>query len=285
MENSTFKNDNLKKYGAVAGAFLASGVVNAQINYTDVNPDQVVNLANSPFALDMDGDTNDDLGFIVGTFAGTFSTSGYNIAYTGGYAAVVGQTSNGAGTMSSAVAVLSSGAMIDSNMGFTSSGSFGQAGSYYFTIAPSYGGTWTYGAWLGQTDKFMGVSFTNGSGTHYGWVRLDVASDATSITIKDYAYNDTPDGPIMAGQMVGLEGIATEDKVSFKTLLDHTVVNVTPDLIGQTVSMVDLMGNEISSTEITDVNTTVQYGDIKSGVYMIVVTSESDSVSKKVYVK
>jgi hypothetical protein len=49
--------------------------------------------------------------------------------------------------------------------------------------------------------------------------------------------------------------------------------------------MVDMMGNEISSTEITEVNTTVAYGDITSGIYMITVNTESDSVSKKVYVK
>lgn len=291
MKNSTKKN-NLQKYAAVAGAFLASGAVNGQIMYTDVNPDVVISVANgnSPYLIDMDGDTNDDLGIVVDSFSGSFTTyiSGYgtyNIGYSGSYAAVAGQPSLGAAMDSSSnAAVLSSGSTINSTNSFTSSGLMGIVGSSFFTAIP-ISSSWSDGPWLGQNDKFMGVAFDIGGNTHYGWVRLSVAADASSVTIHDYAYNAAPGGSIQAGQVAGLEGVLTADKVNFKTLLNYTEVNVTPDLVGSTIVMVDMMGNEISSKEITEVNTTIEYGDITSGIYMITVNTESDSVSKKVYVK
>ena len=56
----------------------------------------------------------------------------------------------------------------------------------------------SYG-WGGKTNKYMGLRFLIDGQIHYGWVRLDVINP-THWAIKDYAYNATPNQPILAGQ-------------------------------------------------------------------------------------
>ncbi len=68
-------------------------------------------------------------------------------------------------------------------------------------------------------------------------------------------------------------------------MLDEAVINVTPDLLGSEIAMVDMSGREVSTTTILDVNTTVQYDQLDSGVYMLVVKAQAGSISKKVYVR
>lgn len=286
MENSTKQNERLKKYTAVAGAFLASGAVNAQISYTDVNPDQVVDLNNSPFLLDMDGDMVDDLQFTVSTFAGSYTTYGFTVNYSGTYAGATAATGGGiAGSATyMAASAFSGGENIDGNLTMNSFGNLGLAGSYSIVGLP-YSGTFTNGNFIGQADKYLGVSFQSGGNTHYGWVRLDVSAGADSITIKDYAYNTVASDSIAAGQMVGLENVVVDDKVTFKTMLDEAYVNVTPDLIGGQIVLIDMSGRELSSTPIEEVNTKVVYGDVNAGIYMLVARFESGQVSKKIYVR
>ena len=48
-------------------------------------------------------------------------------------------------------------------------------------------------------DKYLGLRFIIKGQTHYGWARLDVLS-LSHWVIKDYAYNATPNKPILAGQ-------------------------------------------------------------------------------------
>ena len=114
-----------------------------------------------------------------------------------------------------------------------------------------------------------------------------MSADGGTVTIKDYAYDATANAGILTGDMgsVGLEGVPTEDKVHFKTMLSETVVNVTPDLLGTSISMIDMTGKEVKTVTIEELNTTVSHENLDSGIYMVVVNSEDGSVSKKVYVK
>lgn len=68
-----------------------------------------------------------------------------------------------------------------------------------YPYSVSYG---RYGNWSADTQtNFIGVRFNIGANTHYGWIRLTVDNINHRLTIHDYAYEDTPDTPINAGQM------------------------------------------------------------------------------------
>ena len=55
----------------------------------------------------------------------------------------------------------------------------------------------------GVTDGFLGVRFEGNLDsiveTYYGWIRVDVAADLRSVTIRDFAYITVPDSMIRAG--------------------------------------------------------------------------------------
>ncbi|SDB29814.1 hypothetical protein SAMN03097699_0576 [Flavobacteriaceae bacterium MAR_2010_188] len=57
-----------------------------------------------------------------------------------------------------------------------------------------------YEDWKDKNDKFLGLRFIVDGKTHFGWARLSVTSP-TDWVLKDYAYNATPNKPILAGQM------------------------------------------------------------------------------------
>lgn len=278
----TTKNERVLKYSAMAGAFLATGAVNSQIQYTDVNPDAVINSGNSPYLLDLDNNTNVDIGFQVVFLSGTYY--GGLINYSGNYAAASaasGGMVTSSASSSAGIAAMNTGVLVDSGASFSGSGALG----YSINITGIYSANYAGGNFLGTSDKYLGISFMNGANTHYGWIRLDVASDASTITIKDYAYNTVAGEGINTGQTLGLDNVSMEEKVSFKSMLDKAMINVTPDLLGSTISIVDMSGREVSATKIEDVNTTVSYEGMDAGIYNLVVKAEAGNVSKKVYVR
>ena len=53
--------------------------------------------------------------------------------------------------------------------------------------------------WKGKGDKYLGLRFKIEDNLHYAWARFR-AEDITNWVIKDYAYNSTPNMPILAGE-------------------------------------------------------------------------------------
>lgn len=61
----------------------------------------------------------------------------------------------------------------------------------------------SYGYWYilgGNLDKYMGLKLIKDSKVYYGWVRLYLNTYLRKLIVKDYAYNSTPNQPILAGQ-------------------------------------------------------------------------------------
>lgn len=292
MKNSTRKN-SLQKYTAVAGAFIAgAGVANSQVVYVDVDPDVNVSMGNSPYSLDMNGDAVNDFEFMVTNISGsgTYAYGLVNFTYSGTAAGATGVNGSVVGYYSSqqqmnVASNLSYGVGIDIQS-FNADGVL--AGNMDVIFTGLYSGSYTnvqLGNFPGTTDAFLGVKFDVGGNNHYGWIRLGVTAGADMITIKDYAYNAQPDGAINAGQIVGLEEVSFANKVHFKTTIDNTIVNVTPDLIGADINVVDLTGNKVNSMVISDVNTSIEHSDLNAGIYIVSVTSEGETLSKKIYIK
>ena len=80
-----------------------------------------------------------------------------------------------------------------------------------WTGYPKYGGLGFYASGLsfgqfpGQGNRFIGVQFqNNGSGqTHFGWIQVNLAANFLTLTIVDWAWEDVPDTPILAGATSG----------------------------------------------------------------------------------
>ncbi|MBU0484092.1 MAG: hypothetical protein KKB30_06215 [Proteobacteria bacterium] len=72
------------------------------------------------------------------------------------------------------------------------------------TFAPNNGGVMVYssqGPWVNATSKYLGIKFDRAGSIHYGWIRMTVTgTNNFGRTMFDYAYNDTPNGSILAGE-------------------------------------------------------------------------------------
>ncbi|MCH7535503.1 MAG: T9SS type A sorting domain-containing protein, partial [Bacteroidetes bacterium] len=134
--------------------------------------------------------------------------------------------------------------------------------------------TITSGNFLGQLSKYIGVKFDISGDTHYGWINIDMASSGNFLMVNSYAYNDVPDQAIKAGQTVGIADQELND-VSIYGYGNQIHISGTKgkteifDLQGQQVHQEGING----STSIT----------LKEGIYLVRVTSEGRSVTKKVY--
>jgi len=183
----------LAAYSVTAGAVMALGssatLINpetgeAKVMYTDVNPGDGTLDANSTSSSPFTGT------FGTGTGAVTFKI----------IHAQIGPTSTGTAS-----------ALID--MG---GGTISATGGFAKTFPSSVSISAVTGAPNVQictslapavTGRFIGVSFLISGQPHYGWIRIDVAADCDSVTIVDYAYEDTPNTPIHAGAPAPVGGI------------------------------------------------------------------------------
>jgi hypothetical protein len=162
-------------------------ISNAAIIYTDVNPDAVKGSGESDF-LDLDNDGQLDIYILQ------FYYSGLN------YNAVIstGMSYNGGATYLGFIAegVPGYAKRFAANDVISNANSFSNS-----TNASSMSSNFNSSGeeWDGVTDGYLGVQFLISGVIHYGWVRLDVASDGMGFTVKDYAYESNALTQILAG--------------------------------------------------------------------------------------
>lgn len=296
MKNLSQKNKSrLKQYTAVAGAIVAQGNINAQVVVTDVNPDVVVDSLSATYALDFNNDANPELNFFVQHISGASSTQGIQFTYEGAVAGVnitsgmnlVGAVGTGSSSSSFQLTALNNGDPISSAANFgTSSGN--ALGVDLLVDAGILGQLpIQQGNFLNQSNKYLGGKLTAGANSFYGWVELSVNANASQITIHKYAYQSTPNTQILAGEgsNVGLENVALADKVTIVGTPDQVKINVTPDLIGSSVSFVSMSGQTLKTEILNDVNNSISYDGIQTGIYQVVVSSSTEKTTQRIYVK
>ena len=277
MKKSTLNKSKLSKYTAVAGAVVAGGAVNAQVNYMDVNPDVVADSLN-PYLLDFNNDQVPDLILAVQHIEGATSTFTYVGAFAYAYPLYGNVVTND--SLTAAASPLDCGVPVSqaSIFGSGSYGNLGYAAIINGTIPFTSQGT----PFLGATDKSLGFQ-VNG---YYGWVKLDVAADASTITVKEYGYNATMGEAVNTCDQgnVGL-AVNLQDLVSIESNLEGATVKVSNELIGGTVSLISLSGQTVKTISIDDIETTISFEGAQTGIYTVVANFDGGAVNKRVYVK
>lgn len=297
MKKLSFKNKTrLKQYTAVAGAIVAHGNMNAQVVVTDVNPDVIVDSLSGPYSLDFNNDANPEMNFLVQHISGSSSTSGIQFTYEGAVATVnlspgmnlIVTPGMGSSSSSSQLTPLNNGDLISSAANFGSSSTAYLLGLDAIVDAGILGQIPVQqGNFLNQSHKYLGGKLTAGANSFYGWVELSVSSNASQITIHKYAYQSTPNTSILAGEggNAGLEQVALENKVTIIGTPENVKINVTPDLIGAAVSIVSMSGQSLKSDVLTDVNNTISFDGISTGIYQVVVSTSTEKTTERVYIK
>lgn len=292
---SSTNKTRLKQYSAVAGAIVAQGNINAQVVVTDLNPDVIVDSLSAPYSLDFNNDANPELNFFVQHISGSSSTQGVQFTYDGAVAGLnitpgmnlIGTPGTGSSSSSFQLTALNNGDPIASAANFGTSAN-NILGLDMIVDAGILGQIpIQQGNFLNQSNKYLGGKLTAGANTFYGWVELSVNSNASQITIHKYAYQSTPNTSILAGEggNSGLEQVALENKVTIIGTPENVKINVTPDLIGAAVSIVSMSGQSLKSDVLTDVNNTISFDGISTGIYQVVVSTSTEKTTERVYIK
>jgi hypothetical protein len=292
---SSTNKTRLKQYTAVAGAIVAQGNINAQVVVTDLNPDVIVDSLSAPYSLDFNNDANPELNFFVQHINGSSSTQGVQFTYDGAVAGLnitpgmnlIGAPGTGSSSSSFQLTALNNGDPIASAANFGTSAN-NILGLDMIVDAGLFGQIpIQQGDFLDKSNKFLGGKLTAGANTFYGWVELSVNSNASQITIHKYAYQSTPNTSILAGEggNSGLEQVALENKVTIIGTPENVKINVTPDLIGAAVSIVSMSGQSLKSDVLTDVNNTISFDGISTGIYQVVVSTSTEKTTERVYIK
>lgn len=291
MKNISFSK-KLAAYSALALAGAAAA--NAQIVYHDVNPDVTFNTGDS-LAIDIDNDATADYyikhmfsvnsSFSYGTVGTSFNRQLFMAPLVTGNMQMgsdgwkswnwYGSALNLNDPIGASGAWVCAGGVDPRSRVF-----FGTEFGYDVTYGGNpYTGGGIYGNFGDGNDHYMGIKFQIGANTHYGWVRVNVLADVTSMTLKDWAYNATADEQILAGQMTaGVEEGALEGKIF---AYDRQLNIQLADANG-TVTVYNAVGQVVISQEINNANTVIGMNSFDSGIYNVVVESNGMIMQKKV---
>ena len=204
-------NSKIAKYSILAGATLSMLAAckkdepdnnDPNINETDITPDITLAATATGSFTDIDLNSDGIIDLSVGIANYTYTAYGYNTNFN--YAAVDGE--NGAEILTETISVNLGGSAYDIELAkaLSEGNTIGVSqviwyGSGYLGFQGVYSGNnLSYGNFL-SADKYVGVKFLVGTNTHYGWVRMSLNADASSLIIKEYAYHVTPNTAIAAG--------------------------------------------------------------------------------------
>ena len=299
------KKQLLKKYYAfiiplAIGMMFSSAVTNAQVVYTDMNPDILLNcsgnnLCSEEYSLDLNDDGISD--FILATnklsnSCGRCTANGI-LVIGPVYSAEISATAQS--WIADTVGGYALNTLIDSSLGWTNdSHILAKAsrdcvpcvrGNYFVDVPPR-------GPWSNIFGKYLALKTQVGTDFYYGWIKLGVGINISfvTITIMEYAYNSLPNQPILAGQ-TSVTGITENISASSISLYPNPATNyLTITLQGDNkkaeVTIMDITGKIFySTTENETQELKINTKDFAEGVYLVQVKSEDFMATKKLVVK
>jgi hypothetical protein len=187
----------LTTYSGIAAALFAAENLNAQIAYTDIEPnillDNMGSFSDVSGFIDMNNDGIADL-----ELRSSVGTSNSSISNTGNVVEAIPLNHN----------------KVENSVGFFGCFCDAEANDYGDVISSNNPGKkWKKFGYLyefqfpafnwSSEEHFVGIQLKKNADIYYGWVRLKVLGDGNPIEIMDYAYNTIPNQSITAGQTLG----------------------------------------------------------------------------------
>ncbi len=237
---------------------LASTLVNATIVYTDITDGQ-------PATIDLNND-----GTVEFTITSVGGTGDY-ITYDVNKCNIIAVGTAASGWDEPLPMLL--------NASIGSTGNFIGAGDCAVT---GWGGATTFPL---NSDRYIGVSFKVGSNTYYGWIRVYVTGTVGNyiITYKDFAYENTPNTAILAGNKP--TGIAENNLLNNNILI--TYPNPAKDIItmdfqnqkdlqNTLISIYNMEGQLLLQQAINQEKTELNISSFAKGVYFINISDDKN---------
>jgi Secretion system C-terminal sorting domain len=154
---------------------------------------------------------------------------------------------------------------------------------YDATNPGTMGGGASVGNWPNVTDKYLALKLVVGTNTYYGWARLDFLFGSGSFTVKDYAYESTPNTCIKAGQgPLSIKENASQNIFSIapNPMISFARITTNSYLKNATVSICNAAGQVVKQVEnISGNSLTLFRGDLPSGIYFVQMEEEGKIIA------
>lgn len=270
---STKLSKKLASYGALTAAIVGVADANGQsVVYTDIT--DFTGAAGDEFFLDLDNNATNDFRVHAASNGDLFFqplTASNEALGTGsdnyGYPFAL---DNGDPISASPTGI---------GMWLNQSYSAGAMSLFYNFGSGDYAGNFN-----NVTDKYIGVRFNISGNTHYGWVRLDVGLDAASWTIKDFAYVDTPNIGLNAGEQTTLNAdVFTTNSISIVANKQNIMLYNLPNQTNYT--LFSLTGKLVlQGTANSGALHTIESNNLAAGTYIVqlIDTANGTTINKKI---
>jgi len=293
---------NIKTYSAFACAFLINGNAKAEVEYTNIEPDIILDADFESDGVDMDNNGTIDFAFL--NFSYPWYSPGYSFIeriFVGPYGTPLNEVA-GTGSWFYFPYAIEFGNFIDFSLSFQNYGFQQMAWRKFISwdtweggviTGTGYGGEW----YPEMLDHYLGVHFIDENADyHYGWIRCDVKDEGRTLVIKDYAYEKFIEHEIIAGDTIGyqpfahdtivlnpgtgIENVLTVAQVySFEQSIYIQLAKVIPHA---QVTVYDLAGKEIYASDLNNLSTVIPVNAPK-GIYLVEIIAAEGRFTKKVY--
>ena len=282
MKNNTVQK-KLKSYSALAGTIAAAvNTASAQsVVYTDVAPDSLLGLS-GVYNLDLNNDAVVD--FQLSQQSGLYY-SFISFDAVGVFPKPNNAVDTAAGGAPNA---------LDINMQIDATSNWIDSAAMAAIMPPTANGlalvvpafSFSGGNFLGQNGKFLPLRFDVAGVALYGWVRLNVAADARSFTVIDYAYTNVPNSYSITGAVVGISEAAKNDQVSIYSYNSEISVKLDPNVAAEgMITITNMLGQVVMNVDITNAETVIPMESAKKGIYLVTVKQDNGSYTKRVSIK
>lgn len=241
--------------------FSFNNNLNAQIIYTDI----IDATPSATYPLDLNNDNQTDFMIQFGGSAGMVGVICYpqnNNAYAGNF-------------------------LIDTYLPYALSESDNICDSLSTWYDANNPGTMAMGSsignWVGVTDKYLALKLIVGGNTFFGWARFDILESSASFTIKDYAFESTPNTCIQAGQTsLGINENSNKSDFSIfpNPCNSSTTIKTIVNLNNATITIYNAFGQALKQVKNISGQTISLYREnLPSGFYFIGLTEENKIIS------
>lgn len=138
------------------------------------------------------------------------------------------------------------------------------------------------GYWPSATNKYLALKIIVGTNTYYGWARFDLLAISSSFTIKDYAYESTPNACIQSGK-TNLDSNENSNKnisVFPNPFISSTTIQTISNLKNATLTIYNSYGKALKQMKnISGKTISLFRENLPSGVYFIRLTDENKMIA------
>lgn len=267
---------------------LLNKTANTSVIVTDIDPDTIINFDEEFYLLDMDNNAVSD--FIIFKDSGVYSYEDYSTT------SIRFREFIGAGPQATFENKLMAGHYYNSWNGaefyqpypLVYGQLISEAEQFYsfevqvicaahfenfytFPVLHTGPGYWRGFDFEGVENRYLGVTFVDADDNrYYGWVRCSTADSMKAITIHEYAFENIPNKPIIAG--------STSSYIDINNIYDNnitiwnfgsTIYYTVPDVQEGVIQVYNSVGAIIHETKLQGVQGSFELGDVPNGVYIV----------------